>query len=780
MVTLAPVPSILTMPLASSKVAPQKFTGNYHKVRAFLIHYELLLEQHSIHDGRNRCELVTRYVSDKVAEFIEALDSYNAQNWVALKQDILKYYDADKDTKKYRVEDLTKLVQHCKKQRIRNLAEWRHYGRKFITIGGWLLRKTKINSDAYATQYWSGIPRNLRGKLENRLVANNPARSLSTPFTVDEINAAAEGLLQRDRFDSHVANSDSDNDSGSDTDSESSDDSDDLKDMRNRIKKKARYRKGKGRLSVSQSESSSSEDDIPVARIRSHKSQKNKVKGKSEPEIESMIKELNSMSAHDPSYAVLVLRALKIDPNVLKVVRAPEAGPAVAPPQLGGPPPSQYFPPRTNPTFQRQAPPHMQLQPGYAPPWQFNGSPQVSTCFGCNQNGHIMSHCPGIRELEVSGAIRRNDHGRMTLANGNMIPRYSGEPLVDAAKRAMTAPPPVVVSNLVNILSDEDLLAAAVVDNWGRNQMSYVFPAERVEKHTLAKRKQVMDGVYVPARPKPGNTPRSPTKLSPIAITKPTVKPTPQRTGPKAQVPGESRRPEFDGQNDDDILDDEQRHKHRTDRQQVQSRNHGPVVNDTAKLHDSYPKRVIVTRQSEITSFTKPVDILNRILNSRMELCIGEIMGISKEISSMISDKMKLRPQRSDNPTSKVLPVATSFVVKDRGTLIKLIMQCDGPPFAAIIDTGSMVNIVSQTVCNENLNQPVDYSKTMQIADANGGAGVLCGLLTNVPLCCGNVCTPADLYVKAGAPFEMLLGRPWQRDNLITIDERVSGTYIIF
>ncbi|KZP22870.1 hypothetical protein FIBSPDRAFT_889991 [Athelia psychrophila] len=640
--------------------------------------------------------------TDKVAEFIEALDSYNAQNWVALKQDILKYYDADKDTKKYRVEDLTKLVQHCKKQRIRNLAEWRHYGRKFITIGGWLLRKTKINSDAYATQYWSGIPRNLR----------------------DEINAAAEGLLQRDQFDSHVANSDSDNDSGSDTDSESSDDSDDLKDMHNRIKKKARYRKGKGRLSVSQSESSSSEDDIPVARIRSHKSQKNKVKGKSEPEIESMIKELNSMSAHDPSYAVLVLWALKIDPNVLKVVRAPEAGPAVAPPQLGGPPPSQYFPPRTNPTFQRQAPLHMQLQPGYAPPWQFNGSPQVQT-----------SH--------VSTATR----GDVELWEPSSASEWEGECPEEG---------------------DEDLLAAAVVDNWGRNQMSYIFPAERVEKHTLAKREQVMDGVYVPAQLKPGapknnvtsnkentpdkhvtapttrsksrtsnpmptegrsrapgNTPRSLTKLSPAAITKPTVKPTPQKTGPKAQVPGESRRPEFDGQNDDDILDNEQPHKHRTDRQQVQSRNHGPVVNNTAKLNDSYPKHVIVTRQSEITSFTKPVDILNRILNSRMELCIGEIMGISKEISSMISDKMKLRPQRSDNPTSKVLLVATSFVVKDRGTLIKLIMQCDGPPFAAIIDTGSMVNI-------------------------------------------------------AGAPFEMLLGRPWQRDNLITIDEQISGTYIIF
>lgn len=88
-----------------------------------------------------------------------------------------------------------------------------------------------------------------------------------------------------------------------------------------------------------------------------------------------------------------------------------------------------------------------------------------------------------------------------------------------------------------------------------------------------------------------------------------------------------------------------------------------------------------------------------------------------------------------------------------------------------MIDTGSMVNIVCQLVCDEGISQKVDYTKTMKITDASRGSGVLCGLLTDIALLCGNVCAPVDLYVKEGAPFDMLLGRPWKRENLITIDE---------
>jgi hypothetical protein len=64
--------------------------------------------------------------------------------------------------------------------------------------------------------------------------------------------------------------------------------------------------------------------------------------------------------------------------------------------------------------------------------------------------------------------------------------------------------------------------------------------------------------------------------------------------------------------------------------------------------------------------------------------------------------------------------------------------------------------------------------------DANGGKGQLQGYIHDVDFTCGGVLTRTDLWVSQQAPFELLLGRPWQRGNLVTIDEREEGTYLVF
>ncbi|KAL6309970.1 hypothetical protein BKA93DRAFT_821056 [Sparassis latifolia] len=64
--------------------------------------------------------------------------------------------------------------------------------------------------------------------------------------------------------------------------------------------------------------------------------------------------------------------------------------------------------------------------------------------------------------------------------------------------------------------------------------------------------------------------------------------------------------------------------------------------------------------------------------------------------------------------------------------------------------------------------------------DTNSGEGDLLGLVQQVPLQCGAITTWANLYVADHVPFDLLLGRPWQRDNQVTIDERPDGTYLVF
>ena len=66
------------------------------------------------------------------------------------------------------------------------------------------------------------------------------------------------------------------------------------------------------------------------------------------------------------------------------------------------------------------------------------------------------------------------------------------------------------------------------------------------------------------------------------------------------------------------------------------------------------------------------------------------------------------------------------------------------------------------------------------MTDANGGTGILKGYLQEIDLTCGNVITTCDFHVGDILPFEVLLGRTWQRNNYVTISEKKDGTYLEF
>lgn len=74
----------------------------------------------------------------------------------------------------------------------------------------------------------------------------------------------------------------------------------------------------------------------------------------------------------------------------------------------------------------------------------------------------------------------------------------------------------------------------------------------------------------------------------------------------------------------------------------------------------------------------------------------------------------------------------------------------------------------------------MDVTKQITMNDANEGEGTLSGFLGEVPLRCGDVLTYANIYIGEKAPFNLLLGRSWQRGNYITIDERLEGTFHVF
>ena len=825
------------MPLPDTKVAPEKFRGRYTRIRSFLIHYELLLEQHNVHSDKDKCDLIIRYCSRKVTEFIQALTSYGDKKWDKLKEDLLKYYDADLDNKKYRIGDLIKLVKACKEKKLKNLSAWREYGRKFITIGGWLLKKKKLTDEEYATYYWNGIPKLLRIKLENRLLARDPVRSLATPFKIDEINSAAEALLQRDRFDMNFAGSDEEDESGNEEDDESdetSDSEDELRTMRRRVRKHAKYAKKK--RSVSDSDESE-EEDARTARQRAAKNMKRKVNGKDEPEVEKLIRQLNTMSLDDPGYAGLVFRALKIDPDVMKVIRPPVF---VTKPTIPSPP---QFPRAAQPFsgFRPQNAPH--TTPSFSAPRSFdrrlNHEDDRERCYACGAMGHRMSQCHEMQELTAKNVVMKNGSGRYVYGDGRPIRRLPGETIVDAIRHSMTDPAGhgKLESHLIQVVNeeedgrtrseyygnidsdtsesetyssdescDEHVISAAVM-SWDHEEpIGMTYPVTRTERTASAKRREAMEAEYTQSkRRKPSDKPQSNGTKENAQATAPIerpIRPLPAAprmqvpvpvagyknemsvggkngkvSAPRGPVPVEARRPEYDGSRDNEIMEDlSNRHAQPKARESKEApgRSNPKEGIPAGQQQEKHP------RQSEVAAQVKPVGVLNQVLNTRIDLAIGEVLGISKELSALLGDKIKPKSTKLPVPIAASLPIATSVLTKDRGPLIQLHMQCDGRPITAIIDTGSQLNIVNKNICEDIILRPIDNTGKISIADANGGQGKLEGMIANVPLHCGEVATSANLYVGAHVPFELLLGRPWQRGNFVSIDERQNGTYLLF
>src|ERR1700683_2740477 len=95
-------------------------------------------------------------------------------------------------------------------------------------------------------------------------------------------------------------------------------------------------------------------------------------------------------------------------------------------------------------------------------------------------------------------------------------------------------------------------------------------------------------------------------------------------------------------------------------------------------------------RQSAVSAHVDTMAVLTQLLSTPVQLQVGEVLGVSKELSAFLNESIKLK-------LGKPL-VATSFITRTRGVLIKLQLECDGNPITAIIDTGLQLNIVSKAV----------------------------------------------------------------------------------
>src|SRR5882672_7255324 len=304
------VNSVLTMPIPGTKLAPEKFRGDFHKVKEFIQHYERLCIQNNVTLDKEKCETLLRYCSKREKQTIKNIPSFSTQIWSKLRSDMLKLYDADLDTKRYKVKDVRSFSKKQKARKIKDLAAWKRYCRKFLRIAGSLLNGAKISQKEYSTYFWQGIPKALKVRIENRILTRDPVRDLSEPFSIGEIDTAAEAILQRDRFDTALEDSDSEDggSSGDESDSEGSDSSSSDSDSEN--EKKRKRSKGKKKSSRERS------FDRPATK---HETPRKRVVNGSRKEVEGLIRQMSLLTQDDPNYGLAYYQAMKLDADISKV-----------------------------------------------------------------------------------------------------------------------------------------------------------------------------------------------------------------------------------------------------------------------------------------------------------------------------------------------------------------------------------------------------------------------------------------------------------------------------
>ncbi len=861
-----------SLPVAGSKSAPPKFTGDFTKLKDFIAHYEKLCALKQVLDDDDKIQNIGQYCSKRVRTFLEGLSSYHTSIWSLFKYDFLKYYDAERDEKRYKEKDLSQYVQHTRqKNAFTTLSSWKQYDRGFIRIAGWLRAKNKINQEQLDFYFWKGIPRTLRAKIEHRLVMMNPECSFAKPFDSADVRKMAESLLQRSRFDQELlpsddetdnnnsdlsmSDSEDESDSGSSSDDESSEEERATKARKSKHKHKKPSKKKSSRSSTSKKvkfekpsrtkEAVPSEEEDYIRPTRTLSPAPRAVPDRSLPrarvseqDVDGLIDQLSRMSLNDPQYAGLFLRVCTLNPYAKDAIESLQRQRALMVQTTNMHPPV--------PSFRNRITSREEMQTQYF---------DKMMCYGCNEVGHSISKCPRLADLIHRGIIIR-ENGRLLWPNKDPIRRLPEESWVSAVSRQG-----LPRSNFAAIKEQDwddpylyeseeelDMAESEDYDNPATYNIQYQpydvdydsedaaegYAVNRAERTIRGARKEQFDGVYMPARkeleqqraktrsmdkapmqengsrpanPDPVPHPVPPNGRQPFQPVQPKVTKANRPPGiPAAEFrkfDQSKYRSNFDPNDSDQLMEDVALPKPPPQEPAAAKPKSSPRVN----RNEPEPEhRERTARRSEIQNQVDSNQVLSKLLKTPVTLAVGEVLGVSKEMSQQLQEAIKVKttrppvsdgkntnPSRIDKPAANMVQAETYIAkpmrymspsigmpVPSRAPLIKAKVFFGKETEEAIIDTGSQLNIVRRDFWQKFIRSPRDLSRQVVLADANGGEGQLDGEVTDVDINMGDLITKANLFVGESSPFKLLLGRPWQRGNYVSIDERKDGTYLLF
>ncbi|KAJ6483031.1 hypothetical protein DFH09DRAFT_1340648 [Mycena vulgaris] len=801
--------SRIDMPPLQSRGAPKKFSGRSHDVTKFINHCSKLFTQNNVFSDVEKVECMAEYCSRNVLHILEGMKNYATPDWAILCTDMEHMFDADKDLQRHRPTDLRKLAEKWRKKPIKTMSTWRKYLRQYTTIAGWLVQQKLIDETESSRYLWHGIHSRLRHTIENRLLAKDPKRDMTVPFTQDDIVSVVDAMFKRGRFDADIDSSESDSEDTeleSDSDSSESDISDSDDELHYK-KKKKKSKTSRSKPATKKKVAHTRESQVPGIVHKPATATPTDNSG----DVGDLVKRLSKMSLDDQEYNYLYYKATSLDPLVARCIRAPNLTITSAPlPPL---PPNNF---RNN----RYIAPPNQLGPNpnaNQPQMQ----PGDRSCWGCGEKGHGLWECPIMAEPIGKGDLKRGERG-IEWKDGSLLRRFNqqGETLHHAyiRQRAERLGPQAAVaqSNLTyatmvpadcnqgtnkdpilpvfvqSTTSDDELTRIFAVTRSSdkvQRAVPYQVPQGNNRPNTRAQVKRT--GAELEGIP---NSVKATEKSVEARIKMEAVDPAPI----PVQHPVDQIDHRVDFSREDTIMEDDEPIEQDTE-QVLKTANQPPKLSKRAG-----------PRKSAVSAYVNHQDILNQMLNGKLDISNGQALAISPMLANALIEVLRLKNSGRESAVSNfvgevsdvcqnddIVPnsetpvllsatnpnsiVAATFITRDRQRLIRLQVVINGKMVIAIVDTGSMLNVVSRAAWRTYMSHhSMDITRHINMGDANGGQAQLRGYLKDVSMVMGGVETTASFWVGDKVPFEVLLGRPWQRGNYVSIEERRDGTYLVF
>lgn len=798
----------IELPHPRSKKSP-RFTGKSSDLHDFLFDFQVLIERH--HLTEEECFFhIARYVVPSVRDTIEGMveyqeyqeDSKTPRSWNTFLKAFRDIYDYAKAERKYTIKDLTRFIEKTgHSPKFTSISDFTRYKRRFLRIAGWLAARKKIDLDTNHRSFWLGIPKPTRKKLETRILQMNPSIDRTTPYTFFDITGAAEHIFDVTVFyEPYATDSDEEEeekstrkakgkkrkyDTDSDSEVESSDSGDDDTESEDVVSIRKYQRKEKQKREKEKEKEREKEKEKGKEKGREKEKEKEKRPKKTsqtktpqylEPtqdmdvddmdEIPGLIGKLQNMRLDDPAYAGTWFTIIRRAPDMKDYLDPPprRAAPALTPRPIT-PAPS--------------APP-----PSYA-------------CYFCGEQGHGTRRCPKADEMVAAGKISRTDQGRIAWLDGTMISRNRDETLFAAVQRQLN-PIPIKRTNLIFATSpptqqgsDSDV---SYTEDCSEGYVCHVRkanPVARAQDARKAERQQVrFEGVFPPRRPVKMGVPGEKTNPSaPQTTVQPQPTPPAVDTG-KTQATITELRPQ-DPYDSDEIMEDIEHieaphHRAKASRPQVTK---AANPNQKERKSEAPKMQTSLGRQVDVNTLVK------KVLGTPLSISLGDFLGSSPHCSKIIKEYLTVtRP--TTLASAEKAPVGKANLISnpsdshpldthrlhtqhdDRPTvLIQLKVSFDnGVTTKALIDPGSEMDMINVETWMA-MQTPMDPSAKLVMEDAGSHLLPMQGVCRNVKMKTGDLSTTADLWV-ARIEFPLVLGRPWQIRNKISIEEKKSGTWL--